>query len=165
MTDRHYKRAPAGRDRRAGGRRALLLAALAVGCLALVATARDAYAWTLFEGTVVHITDAREFTVQALGGRRVTVTLGGTSLPAGRRAAATARRVLAEHLLNQPVRVQSAQEERVPLTATVIHEHADVAMQMVAAGWLGSDGSRPVLDELRDQARAARRGMWSGAGE
>ena len=161
MRRAHYSHGRAAVGRAGAARRRLLAGLLA----AVLATgASGAAAETVLHGRVVHIRDAAQFTVQAGDGRRVHVRLAGTLAPApGTAAAAKARRVLAELVFDQPVEVRAEDAAAEPLVARVFGSGVDVAMQMVAEGWLRADGSDAVLVTLESEARGRRRGQWAGA--
>lgn len=164
MKERHYSHDDASRGRPGTPlcSRRLLLSVLIASALGTAAGSTRSGAATLLRGRVVHITDAATFTLRAEAGDHVRVSLAGTTPPAaGSRAAAQARRALASLLFDRVVEVHAANAQTTPLRGRVLHRGVDIAMQMVAAGWLRADGADAVLLSLEDQARDARRGQWT----
>ena len=118
------------------------------------------------DGTVVGISDGDTLVLLAAGDQRVKIRLGQIDAPErtqpwGNRS----RQALAEMVFQQAVRVQVTDIDSYGRTVgTVLLEDLDVNAEMIRRGaaWVYR---RYAVDEhlfvLEDQARAAKRGLWS----
>ncbi len=159
---------PASRSRGAAllAPAAWLAAALAVTAGAVTPPAHAAGQRT-FRGTVSHVTDGDTLWVRpASGGAALQVRLQGLDAPEICQAwGPQARDALARHVLRQPVTVRSRGKDTYGrLVARVERDRQDLGAWLVGSGmawsyhWGRSGGP---YSTLQDQARQARRGLWS----
>lgn len=143
---------------------ARLLALLA----ALLACLPAAAAPDTFRGVVTHVTDGDTLWVRPDGHREtVEIRLLGIDAPEGCQAfGPQAKRALAARVLRQAVTVRtSGQDDYRRALATVRHRNQDISGWLVREGhaWSTDYRGRPGrYERLEDQAKAARRGLWSG---
>jgi endonuclease YncB( thermonuclease family) len=138
----------------------------AAAVLALLAAALPLHAAS-FRGVVTHVTDGDTLWVRPSGGGRpIQLRLLDLDAPESCQPfGAQARQALKRRLLRQPVLVRTRGTDDYQRTlAQVRHDGEDVGAWLVQEGhaWaMGFKGRRGPYARLQEEARAARRGLWS----
>lgn len=123
-----------------------------------------------FRGVVSHVTDGDTLWVKpAGGGEAVEIRLVGIDAPEGCQPfGPQAKKALAARVLRQPVLVRTRGQDDFHRTLAVVrHRGQDIGGWLVKEGHAWSTSYRRrngPYERLEDQARAARRGLWSAPG-
>jgi endonuclease YncB( thermonuclease family) len=137
--------------------------------LLLLAGASALHAAT-FKGVVTHVTDGDTLWVRPDGERdTVEIRLADIDAPEGCQPfGPQAKKALAARVLRQPVVVRTrGRDDYDRAVAVVRHRKQDINAWLVREGHAWATGyGRKVgpYERQEDQARAARRGLWSGPG-
>ena len=123
-----------------------------------------------FRGVVSHVTDGDTLWVKpAAGGEAIEIRIVDIDAPEGCQPfGPQARKALAARVLRQPVLVRTRGQDDFHRTLAVVrHRGQDVGAWLVKEGHAWSTsfrGRKGPYEQLEDQARDARRGLWSKPG-